>query len=31
MSGVELVKTFVACVVMGGALDHFVLPILADA
>ncbi len=31
MSGVELVLAFLAGVVMGGALDRFVLPLLVDA
>jgi hypothetical protein len=31
MSGLELVAAFLAGVVMGGALDHFVLPLLVDA
>lgn len=31
MSGVELVIAFLAGVVMGGALDFFVLPLLVDA
>jgi len=31
MSGVELVLAFLAGVVMGGALDRFVLPRLVDA
>ena len=31
MSGVELVLAFLAGVVMGGALDRVVLPLLADA
>ena len=31
MSGVELVLAFLAGVVMGGALNHFVLPLLVDA
>ena len=31
MSGVELVIGFLAGVVMGGALDRFVLPLLVDA
>ena len=31
MSGVELVAAFLAGVVMGGALDRFVLPLLVDA
>ena len=31
MSGVERVIAFLAGVVMGGALDRFVLPLLVDA
>ena len=31
MSGLELVLAFLAGVVMGGALDRFVLPLLVDA
>jgi hypothetical protein len=31
MSGVELILAFLAGVVMGGALDRFVLPPLVDA
>ncbi len=31
MSGVELLLAFLAGVVMGGALDRFVLPRLVDA
>jgi hypothetical protein len=31
MGGVELVLAFLACVVMSGALDRFVLPLLVDA
>ena len=31
MSGVELVLAFLAGVVMGGALDRFLLPPLVDA
>ena len=31
MSGVELVLAFLAGVVMGGAFDRFVLPLLVDA
>ena len=31
MSGVELVVAFLAGMVMGGALDRFVLPLLVDA
>jgi len=31
MSGVELALAFLAGVVMGGALDRFVLPLLVDA
>jgi hypothetical protein len=31
MSGVEVVLAFLAGVVMGGALDRFVLPFLVDA
>jgi len=31
MSGVELVLAFLAGVVMGGALDRFVLSLLVDA
>jgi len=31
MSGVEFVLAFLAGVVMGGALDRFVLPLLVDA
>jgi hypothetical protein len=31
MSGVELVLAFLAGVVMGGAVDHFVLALLVDA
>jgi len=31
MTGVELVAAFLAGVVMGGALDRFVLPVLVDA
>jgi hypothetical protein len=31
MSGLELAVAFLAGVVMGGALDHFVLPPLVDA
>ena len=31
MSGVELVLAFLVGVVMGGALDRFVLPLLVDA
>ena len=31
VSGVELVLAFLAGVVMGGALDRFVLPLLVDA
>ena len=31
MSGLELVAAFLAGVVMGGALDSFVLPLLVDA
>ncbi len=31
MSGIELVLAFLAGVVMGGALDRFVLPLLVDA
>ena len=31
MSGIELVATFLAGVIMGGALDRFVLPLLVDA
>ena len=31
MSGVGLVLAFLAGVVMGGALDFFVLPLLVDA
>ena len=31
MSGVELVIAFLAGVIMGGALDFFVLPLLVDA
>jgi hypothetical protein len=31
MSGIELVLAFLAGVVMGGALDRFVLLILVDA
>jgi hypothetical protein len=30
MSGIELVLAFLAGVVMGGALDRFVLPFLVD-
>jgi hypothetical protein len=31
MSGFELLLAFLAGVVMGGALDRFVLPLLVDA
>jgi hypothetical protein len=31
VSGVELVLAFLAGVVMGGALDRFVFPLLVDA
>jgi hypothetical protein len=31
MSGIELVAAFLAGVLMEGALDHFVLPLLVDA
>jgi hypothetical protein len=31
MNGFELLLAFLAGVVMGGALDRFVLPLLADA
>ncbi len=31
MSGAELLLAFLAGVVMGGALDRFVLPFLVDA
>jgi hypothetical protein len=31
MNGLELVLAFLAGVAMGGALDHFVLPLLVDA
>jgi hypothetical protein len=31
VSGVELVAAFLAGVVLGGALDFFVLPLLVDA
>ena len=31
MNGLELVLAFLAGVVMGGALDRFVLPLLVDA
>jgi len=31
VSGVELILAFLAGVVMGGALDRFVLPLLVDA
>jgi hypothetical protein len=31
MSGFELVLAFLAGVVMGGAIDRFVLPLLVDA
>jgi hypothetical protein len=30
-SGLELILAFLAGVVMGGALDHLVLPVLVDA
>ncbi|HUW17203.1 MAG TPA: hypothetical protein VMW94_09005 [Actinomycetes bacterium] len=31
MSGIDLVVAFLAGVLMGGALDRFVLPLLVDA
>ena len=31
MTGVELIMAFLAGVLMGGALDRFVLPLLVDA
>jgi hypothetical protein len=31
MNGVELILAFLAGVLMGGALDRFVLPVLVDA
>jgi len=31
VSGIELALAFLAGVVMGGALDRFVLPLLVDA
>jgi hypothetical protein len=31
MSGIEVVLAFLAGVLMGGALDFFVLPLLVDA
>jgi hypothetical protein len=31
MSGLDLIVAFLAGVVMGGALDFFVLPLLVDA
>jgi hypothetical protein len=31
VSGAELVLAFLAGVLMGGALDYFVLPLLVDA
>jgi hypothetical protein len=31
MTGVELVAAFLAGVVLGGALDRFVLPLIVDA
>jgi len=31
MNGLELILAFLAGVVMGGALDRFVLPLLVDA
>ena len=31
MSGVELVLAFLAGVLLGGALDRFLLPLLVDA